>query len=104
MPERYMLPILNIDASRKIIEHLVGSEDIKIPIQQLYGDHSIMQSVPVSIVEARFKALDIQYMLPYYQADIESKELKFENLHNDGTLQMINAKYFANEPLDLQNL
>ena len=104
MPERYMLPILTVDQSRKIIEHFVGSEDIKISINQLYGDHQIMQTVPVSIIESRFCALDVEFMLPYYEADVESKELKFENLQNDGTIQMINSKYFENEPIDLQNL
>ena len=104
MPERYMLPIVSTEQARKIIYHFVGSEDIKIPIQQLYNDSSVFQSIPVSIVEGRFKALDVEYMLPYYDADIESKELNFQNLYDDGTIQMINSKYFANEPIDLQNL
>lgn len=103
-PERYMLPILNVDQARSIIEYFVGSEDIKITINQLYADSKVMQAVPVSIVEARYKALDVEYMLPYYEADIECNELKFENLQDDGTLQLINSKYFEKEPIDLQNL
>ena len=103
-PERYLLPVVNVDTARKIIDSIVGKEDIRITIQQLYSNPKIMSILPVSIIVSRYKALDVEFMLAYYEADIESKELKFENLHDDGTMNLINAKYFANNPIDLINL
>ena len=99
-----MLQVVNVDVARHIIESIVGSEDIRITLSQLYHDSKIMSVLPVPIVEARYNALDVQYMINYYEADIESKEIKFENLRDDGTLNMINAKYFDKNPIDMIGL
>lgn len=88
----------------KIISSIVGSEDIKIIPQQLYENEEISSKIPVGIVEARLKTLDIQYLLPYYKNDPESKAVQFINLQDDATVNMINAKFFSHNPIDLGRL
>lgn len=103
-PERNMLPITNIPTAKKIIKNIVGEEDIKIYPSQLYNDMESISTLPVASVESRFKALDIGFMLPYYKNDPESKCIKFENLRDDGAINAINAKFFSENPLDLNKL
>lgn len=103
-PERNITSLGNIGTAIDIIYKLVGSNDIKIYPQQLYEDHVIMSKMPVTNVEARLNALDISYIYPYYDNDPESKSIKLENLPDNGQLQTINAKFFANNPIDLNRL
>ena len=103
-PERNITSLGNIGTAIDIIYKLVGSNDIKIYPQQLYEDHVIMSKIPVTNVEARLNALDISYIYPYYDNDPESKSIKLENLPDNGQLQTINAKFFANNPIDLNRL
>jgi hypothetical protein len=106
-PEREIYQLMrNSTDAIKIIEHIVGSEDIHAFPSQLCGNSEIAKSypVPISLVESRYKSLDIKFMLPFYQEDIESKEMKFENLVDNGTINMINSKYFSKNPIDTMRL
>lgn len=101
---REIATLYNISASRKVIYNLSNGEDIKIDISQLINNEVISHSINVQQVEARLKALDITFALPYYKQDPESTEYKFINLEDNGAINKINAKYFENNPLELQKL
>ena len=103
-PERSIDMVTNAVGASGIIHKLVGNEDIEVIPQQMYMDEKISQKIPVAKVEARIKALDVKFMLPYYQSDPESKSIKFINLQDPQAVNMINAKFFANNPLDLGKL
>lgn len=103
-PERGITGVANVTGAKNIIKKIVGSDDIVIIPNQLYEDPVVSTKIPVSKIESRMKALDVQFMLPYYKADPESKAIQFQNLRDDATINMINAKFFANNPIDLQRL
>lgn len=104
-PEREIYPLVKTASEAvKIIQMVVGSQDISVFPSQLYNIQEIAELVPISLVEARYKALDVKFMLPFYQEDIESKEMKFENLQDNGTINMINSKYFKENPIDTMRL
>ena len=103
-PERNITSLANIGTAIDIIHKVVGSDDIKIYPQQLYSDPEIMSKIRVTAVESRLNTLDISYIYPYYDNDPESKSIKLENLPDNGQLQTINAKFFSNNPIDLNRL
>ena len=103
-PERGITTLSNVAGARNIIQKIVGNDDITIVPQQLYDDLDISTKIPVSIVESRMKVLDVRFMLPYYKADPESKAIQFQNLRDDSAVNMINSKFFANNPIELQKL
>ena len=103
-PERCITSLGNISTAISVIKKIAGSDDIKIYPQQLYSDTEIMSKIPVANVESRLNALDIGYIYPYYDNDPESKSIKLENLPDNGQLQTINAKFFTNNPIDLNRL
>jgi len=103
-PERNITSLGNIGTAIDVIKKVVGTDDIKIFPQQLYMDTEIMSKIQVTSVEARLNTLDISYIYPYYDNDPESKAVKLENLPDNGQLQTINAKFFANNPIDLNRL
>lgn len=102
--ERGINSIANVIGARNIIQKVVGNENIKIVPQQLYDNPEISSTIPVSKVESRMKALDVQFMLPYYKNDPESKAIKFQNLDDPAAVNLINSKFFAHNPLDLGKL
>lgn len=103
-PERSFTGCLNVVTASKIIRSLVGSEDIKILPEQLYQNHDINSKIPVADIESKFKTLDVQFMLPYYKQDPESQAIQLQNLDDPATLNMINSKFFGNNPLDFSKL
>lgn len=55
--------------------------------------------------ELRFKALDLLFQHRLYMSQMESKDLTWLiNLHDANTVKNINNQYFADNPLDLNNL
>lgn len=103
-PERGISSISNVVGAKNIIQSVVGSDDVIIIPQQLYENTDIASKIPVAKVESRMKVLDVQFMLPYYKADPESKSIKLQNLRDDSAINMINAKFFAHNPIDLNKL
>lgn len=71
---------------------------------QLYEYPELTSKLPVAKVESILKALDINYMKPYYAMDPESKSINLQNLRDDATVRHINSKFFTNNPLDLSRL
>lgn len=103
-PERDLNTELNVYTSSSIIYRIVGAEKIRITLNMLHEDVEIMQKTPWSLLESRFKVLDVNFMLPYYVNDPESKCIKLQNLHDNTTVNMINSKFFSHNPLDLGKL
>lgn len=103
-PERHITGITNVVSVRNIVQKIVGNENIKIVPQQLYEDEEISSKIQVSLIESRLKALDIQYILPYYKNDPESKSIQLQNLRDDAAVNMINAKFFSHNIIDLNKL
>lgn len=103
-PERDIGP-LNIGRvlqCKKYIQEL-GGHITKIDVSTLKYNEK-MQTFPISLIEARYNALDVDYMLPYYRIDEESQNIKIQNLDDNGTVNKINAKYFSEIPINIGDL
>ena len=70
----------------------------------MYNDTTICNNIQVALIESRLKALDVQYMLPFYKQDPESQTIQFKNLRDDVMINHINSKFLSNNPIDLQKL
>lgn len=103
-PERNLKAVLRPTHAISFIESIVGKEDIKILSEQFLNDSGLVSKYPVGIIDARYKALDVQYMLPYYRTSPEANNIKFLDLDDIPTVNSICAKYYANNPIDLQKL
>ena len=101
--QRYIKSNYNIFTAKKVILGINNGEDTKISGFQLINDPEVQKIINVQVVESNLKSLDVTYALPYYKQDPESK-YKFINLEDNGSINMINSKYFQNNPLDLINL
>lgn len=103
-PERSLPSITGPSQAAKIISSIVGGEDIKINSNQILTNSDIASKYPVAEIDARYKVLDIQYLLSYYRNSPEAKEIKFLDLEDSATVNKISSKYYANNPLNLLNL
>ena len=103
-PERNVTTLATISKARWLIEHMVGTNEIRILPQQLYEDQEVATRIPVALVESRLKALDLRFILPYYKNDPESKSIRLQNLQDSAALNNINAKFFTKNPLELSRL
>ena len=95
--------IYNILDARKISLRITNGEDIKVSSYQLLNDPEISKIINVEVVDARMKAMDVQFALPYYKLDPEA-QYNLINVFDSGAINHINSKYFQNNPLDLQRL
>lgn len=103
-PERMINGLVNVKGAVKIIKKIVGEEDIQVIEDQLWSDDEIPNLIPVALVANRVKALDVKFMLNYYRNDPEYTSIQLQNLRDDGTVNMINSKFFSHNPLDLTKL
>ena len=87
----------------KVILGINNGEDTKIDGFQLMNDERARNMVNVQSIDSILKATDITFALPYYKQDPESKN-KLINLQDNGSLNMINSKYFEKNPLELNKL
>jgi hypothetical protein len=104
-PERNLKAVLGAPQARHFIEKIVGKEDIKIQSSQFLNDTDF-NSYPVATIDARYKAMDVQYMLPFYKGSPESSILipSLLDLKDNGEINNICARYYADNPIDLQKL
>lgn len=103
-PERGLSNILQSITAIKFIESIVGNQDIKVQSAQFMNDPNFVSVYPVSAIDSRYKAMDVQYMLPFYRNSPEAKQIKLLDLDDITTVNNIVAKYYANNPIDLQKL
>ena len=95
--------LYNIAMAKKVILSINDGIDAKIDGFQLVNNEKVSNIVNVQIIESRLKAMDVTYALPYYKQDPENN-YKFINLQDNGSLNMINSKYFEKNPLELNKL
>lgn len=103
-PERSLRGICKPSVAARFINSLVGSEDIKINSTQFMTNADLVSSYPVAEIQSRYNAIDIQFALNYYRISPEAKQIKFLDLDDVATVNKIAAKYYSNNPLDLQKL
>lgn len=103
VPERSLKPVVPNNRARDLITSLVGSEDVKIQISQVINNPNFNE-YPLGEIDARYKVVDIDYILSIYRNSPEAKQIQFIDLEDIATVNKIAAKYYANNPLDLQKL
>lgn len=102
-PERSIGRLLSSIQAKNIITKLVGNSDIKIDPVQLTSNPEFANFYPSDIV-SRYNAIDITYALAYYRNTPEAKNIKLLDLDDAPTVNRITAKYYSNNPLELQKL
>ena len=76
--------------------------DIRYVYKALYGIH---RYITQDLFESRFYAIDVVFQNGLYSQSIESKDFMWNiNLNDPNTIKNINNTYFADNPIDLQNL
>lgn len=76
--------------------------DIRYVYKVLHGIHC---NIPYDLFENRFYAIDIPFQHGLYSQSIESKDFMWNiNLNDPNTIKNINNTYFADNPIDIQNL
>ena len=105
-PERNMPSLLNSIMANNIIYNVVQDTPVKLDIETLYMTCSdSIAMIPEFKLTQRFNALNaagLQYNL--FMQSTEPTELCLNDLKNPEALNMINATYFKDNPLDLYNL
>lgn len=102
--ERSLSTIGKCGVPVNIIKSFVGSEDIKIQPIQIISDEKLAKKRPVALIESRYKAMDVQFMLPIYKNSPEAKQIQLLDLEDTETVNNISAKYYSNNPLNLLDL
>lgn len=101
MPERNLNGVVySVPTATKIINSIVGSEDVKIDHSQLLMHPELSNGTII----ARHQVLDIQCMLPFYRNSPEANNIKLLDLNDVPKVNQIVSKYYANNPIDLQKL
>lgn len=104
-PDRNFKNLIHFKVANNIIFDIVGSEPIKLDINTLYDNSKqLSDKVPKSVVESRYKALDVNYQYLLFENSVEPHIIHYENLDDPTAVQMINAEYFSKNPIDLFRL
>jgi hypothetical protein len=104
-PERNIPVLLNSSLASKFINDVTNGTNIQVNLDMLYQlNAELANRVPLANVLPRARALDIHYQSLLFKDSLELKVLHYENLEDPNALQMINSKYFANDPIDLLRL
>lgn len=102
-PERGLPALANIVAAKNIIKESVGEEDIKTSPIQLLATGKASDTL-IRQAEPRYNCLDVMFAYSYYCNTPEAISIKLDNLQDNGQLENINSKYFANNPMRLIDL
>jgi hypothetical protein len=104
-PERSIKSIINLNKASRMIYNIVRDNDIKITPNILFKNYyDEMASIGTTTIDNRFKVLDNEYQRLLYTQSIDYDLIRYENLTDTASLQVINSKYFANNPIDIQKL
>ena len=98
--------LYNYSVSFKLISKIVGFDSIKLSPQSLFDMIPVeeFKGVDFNIIENRYKALDLQYQSILYYNSLEPKTLHYENLQDNSAINIINDKYFRDNPIDIFRL
>lgn len=104
-PERNLPVILNKTTAQKNIYYVTQGRDVPLTMELIYQYNSTLANrCPMDNVLPRFNALNEQYQYYLFQQSVEARMIHYEDLNDTDAIQMINAKYFASNPLDLGRL
>ena len=103
--DRNLKCIVNFTKANKIISSITNGADVALTPDMLdKADSSLIEGLPLQIIDSRFKALDVLYQDILYNESVEPMLLKFENLSDPNAIQLINDQYFSNNPIDIFKL
>ena len=106
LKDRCFPNIYNINRSINLISRTLGFDSIKLTPQSVFDydkDNSISEENRIHITN-RYITLDVSYQSILFNNSIESKTLHYENLEDSNAINIINDKYFANNPIDIFRL
>lgn len=104
-PERNMKVVFNISDTNRIINGIISDPTMKINIGTLYDTSVELQGkIAKNSLESRYKVLDVEYQSMIFNESIEPMLINYENLSDPDAIQMINSKYFQNNPIDIFRL
>lgn len=101
-PERGLPSIYNIKTANKIIYNIVGESAVNISADTVNKFNPL--AVPVSLIDNRHKALDVEAMRATFLDSIEPKVIHLDNFEDSASVNMICAEYFKDNPIDLGRL
>ncbi len=106
VPERNLKSVINAASARKYILNCVGMNRIKCSVQTIYDTNANMESkVASTIIESRYKALDLQFQREIFNSSVESKFiLNYKNLNDPEAVKSINNKFFVKNPINLDKI
>jgi hypothetical protein len=98
--------IYNVSISCKLISQILGFDSIKLTPQSLFDLLPIesFNGVDLNLITNRYKVLDVQYQNILYSNSVESKTIHYENLEDNNAINLINDKYFRDNPIDIFRL
>ena len=105
-PDRCISLIYNVSTSCKLISQILGFDSIKLTPQSLFDLLPIesFNGVDLNLITNRYKVLDVQYQNILYSNSVESKTIHYENLEDNNAINLINDKYFRDNPIDIFRL
>ena len=120
--ERNITPaLLNLSSIADYIYEVIGEADILLQPEFLTEVHNVykndktnngtrgdekrehLRSI-IPIVRERYNALNVIYQDEYYRNSIEQMKLHYENLSDPQAVQIINDRYFSDNPIDILRL
>lgn len=120
--ERNITPTLvNLSSIADYIFEVIGTEDILLQPEFLLEVNNVYKNKKTNSglkgdekreylkniipqVRERYNALNVVYQYEYFRNSIEQMKLHYENLSDPQAVQIINDKYFADNPIDLLRL
>lgn len=104
-PERDFKSIINFTMANQIIYNIIGDSEQPFNVDALYeADDTLYNRFPKETLNSRYKCLALQYQSSLFEESIEAKTFHYENLQDPNAVQMINDRYFANNPIDVFKL
>lgn len=100
-PERNLDNLISIPTANKIIFNLINSQATKILPSTI--DYSLLK-VSSTTIESRYRAIDVEFQYNVFLQTLEPRLLEYKNLDDVGTINQICAKYFTENPIDLDKL
>lgn len=109
LPEKRLVTLLNITTATNRLYNLISENKIingyNSDIDYLYNLLNIGNNIDPTTFKYRFNAVDLVFQHSIYKNSVESKDNTwYINLQDKFTMQDINNKYFADNPLNLDYL
>lgn len=106
--ERDLKLLTNVKSATHIINDTPGALENKLHPYDIFGllQEKLGANDPdiTTKVLTRYHALDVEYQHSIYKESLECTTLHYDNLTDPDALNLINEKYFKNNPLDLLRL